>query len=116
MDKKVAEYINKQKSPQKEICLALKKIIFKTLPGVKEEMRWGAIVYEGGKFYIAGVRYGVNLGFAINGLSRKEISLFEGNGKSMRHIKIQTFQEINEETLTKLILMVHKKAFCKPCG
>ncbi len=39
MDEKVYEYINKQKSPQKEICGYLRKLIHKTIPGIKEEIK-----------------------------------------------------------------------------
>ena len=115
MDKKVADYINKQNSPQKEICLELRRIIFKLYPKIKEKMKWGAIVYDGGKYYIGGVRYGVNLGFAINGLSNDEIKQFEGSGKTMRHIKIISPLDIDEQKLAKLIKMVHEKVICKPC-
>ena len=38
MDKKVSEYIEKQKSPHKEICKKLHKIIAKTFPSIKDEM------------------------------------------------------------------------------
>ena len=57
----------------------------------------------------------VHVGFAITGLNKEEISLFEGNGKTMRHIKIPTLEKIDEKTLVKLIKIVDKKAICKPC-
>lgn len=109
MDKKITDYLNKQKPPQKEICLALRKIILKRLPKVKEEMKWGAIVYDGGRYYIGVVKYGVNLGFAINGLTKEEIGLFEGGGKTMRHIKIKNIKDIDEKRLVKLIKLVKIK-------
>lgn len=115
MDKEVSDYINKQKSPNKEICLALRKIILKTLPEVKEEMKWGAIVYDGGRYYVGVVKYGVNLGFAVGGLNKEKIEEFEGNGKTMRHIKIETLSDIDEPRLTRLIKLVQDKAVCKPC-
>jgi hypothetical protein len=108
----VEEYINKRKSPAKEICRRLRRIILKTLPDVKEEMKWGAIVYGSGKFYIGAVKYGVNLGFAIKGLSKEEIGFFEGTGKTMRHVKILSVDEIDENRLIRLIKMVEKKAVC----
>ena len=45
MNKKVDEYIEKQKSPQKEICLELRRIVFKTFPDIEEEMKWGVPTY-----------------------------------------------------------------------
>lgn len=115
MDDPIKEYINKQKSPKKEVCLYLRNLINQTLPGVKEEMKWGAIVFDNGKFYIGAVKYGVNLGFAIKGLTDKEANLFEGNGKTMRHIKIVSLDKIDKKKLVKLILLVNKKARCVSC-
>lgn len=39
--------------------------------------------------------------------------LFEGTGKTMRHIKIPTIEDGDEEKLVKLIEIVNKKAICK---
>jgi hypothetical protein len=103
MDKKVKEYIDKQKSPQKDICLKVRGIILKTFPDIKEEMKWGVPVYGGGKFYIGALRDHVNLGFSIDGLTKDELALFEGNGKTMRHIKIKTVKDIDEKRIVKLL-------------
>ena len=115
MDKQgVNEYIEKQKSPQKEIIQKVRNIFQKTLPTSEEKMRWGVITYSEGKFYIAAMKNRVHVGFAINGLSKDEISLFEGSGKTMRHIKIPALENIDEKTLVNLIKMVDKKAKCTP--
>ena len=115
MDKQVEEYIEKQESPQKEILIKVRKIFLKTLPNCEEKKAWGVIVFSGGKFYIGAIKNRVHVGFAINGLSKEEIDLFEGSGKTMRHIKIHSLEEINEGKLVKLIRLVDKKAICKPC-
>jgi hypothetical protein len=57
----------------------------------------------------------VHVGFAIADLSNDELALFEGNGKTMRHIKIPTIDIINKTSLVNLIRMVNQKASCKPC-
>jgi len=56
----------------------------------------------------------VHVGFAINGLSKEEIGLFEGSGKTMRHIKIHSLEEIDEKKLVKLIGLVDQKSICNP--
>jgi hypothetical protein len=61
------------------------------------------------------MRSRVHVGFAVAGLSEDEISLFEGNGKTMRHIKIPTLESIDEHRLAKLIKMVDEKTICKSC-
>lgn len=114
MIKKADEYIEKQKSPQKEILQRVRKIFHKTLLCCEEKMTWGVITFRGGKFYIAAMKKCVHVGFAINGLNKKEIDFFEGSGKTMRHIKIHSLKDIDEKKLEKMILLVDKKAICKP--
>ena len=115
MDNQVDVYIEKQKSPQKEILQEVRKIFIETLPDCQEKIMWGAITFADGKFYIAAMKNRVHVGFAITGLSDEEMSLFEGNGKTMRHIKIPTVENIDKTNLVKLIKMVDQKAVCKPC-
>jgi hypothetical protein len=115
MVKQVDDYIEKQKSPQKEILLKVRKIFQRTLPSCEEKIMWGVVTFSDGKFYIAALKNRVHVGFAITGLNKEEISLFEGSGKTMKHIKIQSLKEIDEKRLVKLIKLVDKKAICKPC-
>jgi len=115
MDKQVNEYIEKQKSPQKEILQEVRKIFQKTLPSCEEKMAWGAVTFGGGKFYIAAMKNRVHVGFAITGLNKDEVNMFEGSGKTMRHIKIHSIKDIDEKKLVKLIKIVDKNAICKPC-
>ena len=112
MEKKVEEYIEKQKRVQKEIIKKIRKIILKTIPDCKEEMAWGVPVYAGGKFYIGAIKDKVHVGFAVSGLKKEELNLFEGTGKTMRHIKIFSLKDIDEKKLVKMIKLVEKKAVC----
>ncbi len=115
MEKQVNDYIEKQKSPQKEIIQKVRKIFKKTLPNCEEKMRWGVITFAEGKFYLAAMKNRVHVGFAITGLTKDEMGLFEGTGKTMRHIKIPKLENIDQEKLVNLIEMVNKKAICEPC-
>jgi len=115
MEKQVDEYIDTQKSPLKEILQKVREIFHETLSNCEEKIAWGVPTFASGKFYIAAMKNRVHVGFAIAGLSEDEISLFEGTGKTMRHIKIPTLESIDENRLVKLIKMVNKKAICKSC-
>ena len=115
MENKVEKYIKKQKSPQKEICIYIRNLIHKTVPGVSEEMKWGVPVFAAGKFYIGSFKDSVNLGFSINGLDEKEISSFQGSGKTIRHIKISSLKDIDDEKLAGLIKLVNEKTTCPSC-
>jgi hypothetical protein len=112
MSKTIDDYINQQASPQKEICQKLRRLILQTLPDIKEEMRWGAPVFGEGKFYIGALKDHVNLGFSIVGLSGEEIALFEGSGKTMRHIKVDKPENINEKRIVELLKLVDRKSQC----
>ncbi len=114
-DKQVEAYIEKQKSPQKEILQKMNNIFQDTLKNCQEKTAWGAITYAGGKFYLAAIKDRVHVGFSIFGLSDDEVRLFEGTGKTMRHLKIRSLEDIDDKRLKKLIKMVDKKASCKPC-
>ena len=108
VNKKVEKYIEKQKSPQKEICKKLRSLILKTFPDINEEMKWGVPSYGKGKYYIVALKKHCNLGFSLEGLSEEEIRLFDGTGKTMKHISINSLKEIDEKRIAKLLKMVKK--------
>jgi hypothetical protein len=108
MDNKVDEYIEKQKSPQKEICQKLREIILNMFPDIKEEMKYG-VPYYGNKYYIVALETHVNLGFSIKDLTEKEISLLEGSGKTMRHLKVKYFEDIDKDKILRLLKLVMDK-------
>jgi hypothetical protein len=115
MESQIEAYIQKQKSPQKEVMLKVREIFQETLPMPEEKKGWGVITYAGGKFYLGAINDRVHVGFAITGLSPDEVGLFEGNGKTMRHIKIRTLDDVDKDRLVALIRLVDTKARCKPC-
>jgi len=112
--KQVTEYIEKQKSPQKEICKKLRRILLKTLPKINESIKMGVPWYEG-MYYVVGLKDSVNLGFSIKGLPKKEKDLFQGTGTTMKHLKFKTVGEIDEKNVVKLIKLVDKKAESGSC-
>lgn len=107
MDPLVKEYINKQPSPQKEICLRLREIILETIT-TEEHLKWGTPVYCNNKIYIGSFKKQVNLGFQVKDLTEKQVSGLEGTGKTMRHIKIHTLDEIDVTKIVKFIKLVSK--------
>jgi hypothetical protein len=110
MNEAVTDYIRKQKSPQKEICQHLREIILSTYPDIEEKIWVGVPWYEG-RYYIVALKNHVNLGFTIKGLSEKELELFEGKGKTMRHRKFYSVEDIDEKQIVTL-LKVAEKALC----
>jgi hypothetical protein len=108
MDEGVRSYIEKQKSPHKEILQKLRGIIVKNIPGIHEQMKLGVPWYEG-KYYIVALKDHVNLGFSLEGLSKEEEGLFEGSGKTMKHIKFYSLNDIDEERIAGLLRIVKSK-------
>ena len=64
--------------------------------------------YEG-KFYLVALRDHVNLGFSVKGLSEQEMSLFEGKGQMMRHMKFYSLMDVDEARVVKLLKLVAEK-------
>jgi len=109
MGNKIDDYLQKQPLPQKEICQELRGLILKTFPDVKEEMKWGVPAFADGRFYIVALKDHVNLGFSSKGLSKEEIALFDGGGKTMRHIQIAGLGDMDKKRITKLLKLVYGK-------
>ena len=110
MSNKIDEYIEKKPSPQKEVCRELRALILRTFPGTEEEMKWGVPVFVSGLFYVVALKDHVNLGFSIEGLSKDEIALFDGGGKTTKHIEIKDINDIDEERIVPLLRMVAGKS------
>jgi len=106
----VKQYIDRQESPQKEICQRVRKILLSTIPDIEETFKNGVPWY--GKFYIAGMKDSVNIGFSVTGLNSEEVKFFKGAGKYMRHIKIHTLDDLDEKKLKSLFKLVWEKSSC----
>lgn len=95
MDKKVTEYFNKQKSPQKEICHKLRSVVLKTLSDAGEGMKWGVPAFIGGKLYIVALKDHVNFGY-------------NDGSKKMKHVEIKSLDEIDPKKIIELIRLTKK--------
>jgi hypothetical protein len=106
MDEKVTRYIQKLPQPQRDICNKIRQLILDNAPGIREEIKWGVPSYDGGKIYFVGLKTHVNVGFIICGLKQEDIRLLEGQGNTMRHIKIHSPDKIEEGKLVRFIKLV----------
>ena len=104
----VDQYIEKQKSPQKEICQHLRKIILETFPDIKEGMKWGVPAFAEGLYYIVALKDHVNLGFSSKGLNKEELALFDGGGKTTKHLVVKLL-ETDRERIVKLLKLVKER-------
>ena len=72
-------------------------------------MKWGVPAFADGKFYIVALKNHVNLGFSVAGLNQEEITLFDGGGKTTKHIQIASVSHIDENRIINLLKLVGKK-------
>jgi len=114
MDEKAKNFLERQGKEQGKIIGKIRKLILDNFPGIKETGMAEGLWYEG-KFYIASFWDHVNLGVGVEGLSENEKKEFEGNGKTMRHLKFYSEREIADGELLRLLELVAKKSKCG-CG
>jgi len=74
-------------------------------PDIKEEFKMGVWWYEE-KYYIVALKNYVNPGFSLKGLFSKEARLFEGGGKTLKHVKFRSLGEIDEAKVAGLFKIV----------
>ena len=72
-------------------------------------MKWGVPTFGEGKFYFVALKEHVNLGFSLKGLSKEEQDMFEGSGKTMKHLKIGSLADIDEKKIVDLLKLVWQK-------
>ncbi|NBC64075.1 MAG: hypothetical protein GVY07_00255 [Bacteroidetes bacterium] len=102
----VETYFSALTSPQKEICLKLREIIFRQIPNLQELMKWGVPAYAGGKFYIVALKGHVNLGFSLKDLREKKHQMLKGSGSTMKHLEFLTLDDIDELMIKDLLKSV----------
>ena len=73
-------------------------------------MKWGVPAFADGKFYIVALKDHVNLGFSIQGLTKEDIALFDGGGKTTKHVQVDSINSIDEDRIEKILKLVDLKA------
>ena len=103
----VDQFIDNLPKEVQEITIELRKIILDASPYLKEEFKWSMpnYTYNGLVCYIQPAKNYVNLGFHRGiELKNKEWGQFlQGTGKLMRHIQINSLQEIQKDVLSTLV-------------
>jgi len=105
----IEEYLSTLASPYKELMERLRTIILTSFPTIKETVMHEGLWFES-RFYLAKLGDHVNLGVNIKGLSKEEVFLFLGTGKTMRHLKFYPNQEIDKPKLLEKLQIVYQKA------
>ncbi|MEM5775964.1 MAG: DUF1801 domain-containing protein [Anaerolineaceae bacterium] len=108
MDAKTQQYLQRQTGPHREIIDEIRSLILTHFPSIRETGMGEGLWYEG-IFYIATVGGHVNLGVGIQGLSQDDPKHFQGKGKTQRHLKFYTPDDVQPEKLLPLLRLVYQK-------
>ncbi len=109
MNPQIKQYLEKQPLERQKIILYLREVLLEAIPSLNEKMEYGVMCYDD-LYYIANLSKQINMGFSIIGLAPEEIKLFQGTGKTMRHLKFEDIDSIDKESLVKIIKLVRDKA------
>lgn len=110
MNQKVTTYIKKSEKNHQTVLNSLRELIFSLVPKVNEQFKWSRPVYATDKdfCYLKTTKQAVTLGFFEFDKIKTNRHLIEGNGNSMRHIKIKDINEIEQFGIAEMINQVLK--------
>ncbi|CAN5379033.1 hypothetical protein BH23BAC3_BH23BAC3_19740 [soil metagenome] len=110
MNTKVTDYINSAPEDQKKIMGILRRLIHQSVKNVSEEYKWSRPVFCSDKdfAYLKTAKKHVTLGFFNFEKINDKDNQLEGSGKEMRHVKIKSMNDVDEEKLKDWITAVAK--------
>jgi hypothetical protein len=110
MNKDIDDYINHAPEDQGIIMQKIRELIQASVPGVKENLKWGRPVFSVDKdfTYIKTAKGYVTLGFFDFHQLEDPKQLLQGTGKDMRHIKLKKVTDIDNELLKKWFTVLVK--------
>ena len=105
--KTVEEIVDSLEAEQKEIVAKLRSLVKRVFPEIVETVKWGNITFLMGEENLAWIIiYRDHVDFGLFRGAELESKLLEGTGKSLRHIKIKSSNEIDENELAGLLKTV----------
>ena len=110
MNQEVTTYIEKSAENHQEIMTKLRELILSVGPNVKEQFKWSRPVYAMEKdfCYLKATKKHVTIGFFEFDKIETNKQLIEGTGKSMRHVRINSPQEIDDFQIKNMLEEVLK--------
>lgn len=101
-NQKVTDYIGNASEEQVAILEELRKLIHETVENVSEEIKWNMPVFNNGKdfAYLRFAKKHITLGFYNIDKIQDPDSLLEGDGNTLKHIKIKSKAEIQKEVIS----------------
>lgn len=100
MPKAVAAYFDQLEEPMKTLALALGQAIAKGHPGLKVTLAWGFPCWLGHERIFSVIAHARHCNLQLwSGarLADQYLGRIEGTGKQVRHVKIRSLDEIDDE-------------------
>lgn len=108
LNQKVTAYIDKASEEQKVVLQTLRKLIHQTIENVSEEIKWNMPVFNNGKdfAYLRFAKKHVTLGFYNIDKIKDPENLLEGEGNTLKHIKIKSKDDIKSKILAEWLKQI----------
>ena len=102
---KVDEYIGNLGGWKSDVIAQLRTLVTAAAPEAKESFKWAQPVYElNGPFcYMKAFKNSVNFGFWRGVELDDPHDLLQGSGEKMRHIKLQSTDDIDQEAFSTFV-------------
>lgn len=102
-NQEVSDYISRATADQIEMLEALRSLIHQSVEGTSEAIKWGMPVFRKNKnfTYLRFSAKHITLGFYNFERIMDTDKILEGEGNSMRHVKIRTMDDLKKETFSK---------------
>ncbi|MBU1469243.1 MAG: DUF1801 domain-containing protein [candidate division Zixibacteria bacterium] len=104
-DPQVGAFIEKLDPEFREIASRIRKLIIEVIPDVSETFKWNQPVYErdGLICYIGSFKEHICLGFYHGAFLADPEKHLQGDGRQLRHIKINSVEDLQSKPLRKLL-------------
>lgn len=95
---------------QAQVAVKLDRIVMEAAPQADKVIKWAQPTYEdhGLLCYFKAFKTHVNFGFFRGAELDDPHGLLEGTGEKMRHVKLKSLEDVNEEALKRLVSLAVK--------
>lgn len=101
-----SSYVKDENPKLRKVVRGLKNLVKETVPGAKETVNaWGIPTFEADDpfcFYMVGKNH-VTFGFHYGTSLEDPLSLLEGTGKNIRHVKLHSLEDLEQKGLKQLV-------------
>ncbi|MBK8054288.1 MAG: DUF1801 domain-containing protein [Saprospiraceae bacterium] len=107
-NQKVSDYIGNANTEQIEILEELRILIHDTVANVSEEIKWNMPVFNNGKdfAYLRFAKKHITLGFYNIDKIQDPDNILEGEGNTLKHIKIKNKDEIRKNVICEWLKQI----------